>query len=419
MKKVATASFIGTALEGYDFLIYANAAALVFGQLFFPATDDPIIGTLLAFSTFAVGFLARPFGGIIAGHYGDKIGRKPMLVLTLTIMGVVTMLIGFLPTYQQIGIWAPILLTLLRFIQGLAYGGEWGGAILMVVEYAPEDQRGFWGSLPQAAVPLGFLVATGVLSASIAISGDEFLDWGWRIPFIIAILPVLVGLYIRLKIDETPEFQKIREESATAKMPVVEAFQRQGKEIVLATGTFMLVSGPYYIIISFVLSYATTVLGIAQSVMLNGILIASAAQFFACIGFATLSDKVGRRPVMLGGGLFMLFFAYPFFWMVNTADPVLIWTAQVLGLVALGALYGPIAAFFAELFHSNVRYTAASMGYQVGQVLGGGIAPFISTALIAAVGGAYWPVPLYMILLTLIGLASILGLSETRPRSQT
>ena len=414
MKRVATASFIGTALEGYDFLIYANAAALVFGQLFFPVTDDPLTGTLLAFSTFAVGFIARPIGGIIAGHYGDRIGRKPMLVWTLTVMGVVTMLIGFLPTYQQIGIAAPILLTVLRLIQGLAYGGEWGGAVLMVVEYAPEDERGFWGSLPQAAIPLGFLVATAVLSISISISGDQFLVWGWRIPFILSILPVLVGLYIRLKIDETPEFQKVRKQSATAKTPVVEAFRLQGKEIVLATGTFILVSGPYYIIISFVLSYATTVLSISRDVMLNGILIASAAQFFACIGFASLSDRVDRRPVMLGGGFFMLAFAYPFFWMINTADPVLIWTAQTLGLVALGALYGPIAAFFAELFESNVRYTAASLGYQVGQVFGGGIAPFISTALIAAVGGAYWPVPIYMIVLTLIGLASIWGLSETR-----
>ena len=416
MKRVAAASFIGTALEGYDFLLYASAAALVFGQLFFPVSEDPLIGTLLAYSTFSIGFIARPIGGIIAGHYGDKIGRKPMLVLTLMVMGVVTMLIGFLPTYEQVGILAPILLTLLRLIQGLAYGGEWGGAILMVVEYAPEDKRGFWGSLPQAAVPLGFLVATAVLSASIAISGDQFLVWGWRIPFILSILPVLVGLYIRLKIDETPVFKKVREQSATAKTPVVEAFRVHGKQILLATGAFVLVSGPYYIIISFMLSYGTTVLGVDRQVMLNGVLIASFIQIFACIGFATLSDKIGRRPVLFGGGVFMLLYAFPLFWMVNTANPLIIYLALSLGLLAFGALYGPIAAFFAELFASHVRYTAASLGYQVGQVFGGGLAPFISTALLAVTGGAYWPVPVYMIVLTLIGLASIWGLAETRPK---
>jgi MHS family shikimate/dehydroshikimate transporter-like MFS transporter len=414
MKKVAAASFIGTALEGYDFLLYASAAALVFGQLFFPVSDDPLIGTLLAYSTFTIGFIARPIGGIIAGHYGDKIGRKPMLVLTLTVMGVATMLIGFLPTYAQVGILAPILLTLLRFVQGLAYGGEWGGAILMVIEYAPEDKRGFWGSLPQSAVPFGFLLATAVLSASIAISGDQFLVWGWRIPFILSILPVLVGLYIRMNIDETPEFKKIREQSATAKTPVVEAIKTQGKQILLATGAFVLVSGPYYIIISFMLSYGTTTLGVDRQVMLNGVLIASTIQIFACIGFGALSDKIGRKPVLFGGGIFMLAYAYPLFWMVNTADPHTIWFALSLGLLAFGALYGPIAAFFAELFVSNVRYTAASLGYQMGQVFGGGFAPFISTALLAWAGGAYWPVPLYMMVLTLIGLASIWGLAETR-----
>lgn len=413
MKRVAASSFIGTALEGYDFLLYASAAALVFGQLFFPIGDDPIIGTMLAYSTFTVGFIARPIGGIIAGHYGDKIGRKPMLVLTLMVMGVATMLIGFLPTYAQAGLLAPLMLTLLRFIQGLAYGGEWGGAILMVVEYAPKNKRGLWGSLPQAAVPFGFLIATAVLSTAISVSGDQFLVWGWRIPFIISILPVLVGLYIRLKIDETPEFKKVMERSAIEKAPLVRAIKGYWKQILLAAGTFVLVSGPYYIIISFMLSYGTTTLGVERGVMLNGVLIASAIQIFSCIGFASLSDVVGRRPVLFGGGIFMLFYAYPLFWMVNTGEPLVIWAALSVGLFAFGALYGPIAAFFAELFESSVRYTAASLGYQAGQVLGGGLAPFVSTALLVATGGAYWPVPLYMMVLTLIGLASIWGLSET------
>lgn len=418
MKRVATASFIGTALEGYDFLLYASAAALVFGELFFPIGDDPITGTLLAFSTFTVGFFARPIGGIIAGHYGDKFGRKPMLVLTLSVMGVTTMLIGFLPTYAQIGVAAPILLTVLRLIQGLAYGGEWGGAVLMVVEYAPENRRGFWGSIPQAAAPFGFLIATAMLTLSINISGDQFLVWGWRIPFIVSILPVFVGLYIRMKISETPVFQKVMERSASEQTPLKRAIKDYGKQILLAAGAFVLVSGPFYIIVTFMLSYGTMTLGIERNVMLNGVLIASAIQIFACIGFGALSDVIGRRPVLFGGGFFMLAYAYPMFWIVNTAEPTLIWAALSLGLFAFGALYGPIAAFFAELFEANVRYTAASLGYQVGQIFGGGFAPFVSTALLAATGGAYWPVPLYMMALTVIGLASIWRLSETNRPGQ-
>jgi MFS family permease len=304
-------------------------------------------------------------------------------------------------------------------VQGLAYGGEWGGAVLMVIEYAPENRRGFWGSIPQAAVPFGFLLATAVLSFSISISGDQFLVWGWRIPFILSILPVLVGLYIRMKIDETPEFQKIREQSAAAQAPLVEAVTKYWKQIILATGVFVLVSGPYYIIISFMLSYATGTLGIDREVILTSVLIASAVQIFACVGFATLSDKVGRRPVMFGGGIFMLLYAFPLFWLVNTGDPLIIGVAMSLGLFGLGALYGPVAAFFAELFASNVRYTAASLGYQVGQIFGGGIAPFVSTGLLAMTGGAYWPVPVYMMVLTAIGLASIWGLAETnRPKAK-
>lgn len=371
------------------------------------------MGTLLAFSTLSVGFLARPVGGMIAGHFGDKFGRKPMLVITLIVMGVATTLIGFLPTYEQVGVLAPILLVTLRLIQGLAYGGEWGGAVLMVVEYAPANRRGFWGGFPQAAVPFGFLIATAVLGLSLKISGDQFLVWGWRIPFILSILPVAVGLYIRLKIDETPVFKKVKAMARDARMPLMTAVTRYPRQIIFAAGAFILVSGPYYIIISFVLSYGTTTLGVAREVMLIGVLIASAVQIFSCIGFAALSDYVGRRPVLFGGGIFMLVYAYPMFWMVNTADPTTIWLAMSLGLFAFGALYGPIAAYFAELFVANVRYSAASLGYQMGQVLGGGLAPFISQALLRASGGEYWPVPLYMMLLTVIGLASIWALGET------
>lgn len=392
----------------------------MFGQLFFPTSEDPTIGTLLAFSTLAVGFLARPVGGVIAGHYGDKIGRKPMLVITLIVMGLATTLIGFLPTYDQVGVLAPILLVTLRLIQGLAYGGEWGGAVLMVVEYAPANRRGFWGGFPQAAVPFGFLIATAVLALSLKVSGDQFLVWGWRIPFVLSILPVAVGLYIRLKIDETPVFQKVKARARNERMPLIAALSRYPRQIVFAAGAFILVSGPYYIIVTFVLSYGTTSLGVAQDVMLTGVLIASAVQIFSCIGFAYLSDFVGRRPILFGGGMFMLAYAYPMFWLVNSKDPTTIWIAMSIGLFAFGALYGPIAAYFVELFVANVRYSAASLGYQMGQVLGGGLAPFMSQALLRASGGAYWPVPLYMMLLTVIGLASVWALGETyRPGAPT
>jgi MFS transporter, MHS family, shikimate and dehydroshikimate transport protein len=418
IRRVAGASFIGTALEGYDLLLYATAAALVFNQLFFPS-GDPLVGTVLAFSTFAVGFIARPVGGILAGHYGDKIGRKPMLVITLTVMGLATVLIGFLPTYAQVGVWAPIFLTTLRLIQGLAYGGEWGGAVLMVVEYSPRDQRGFWGSFPQAAVPLGLVVATGALTLSQAISGDQFLVWGWRIPFILSILPVAVGLYIRLKISETPVFREVKEIQARAQVPILEAIRSYPKQILLAAGSFILVSGGYYVIVTFMLSYGTTVLGLQNSVMLNGVMIASAAQIIACVAFAALSDRIGRRPVILGGAVFMILYSFPLFWMVNTANPQVIWLALALGLTAFGALYGPIAAFFAELFRARVRYSAASLGYQVGQVLGGGISPLIATALLASFAGAYWPVATFLVVLSIIGLVCVLILGETYRRDIT
>ena len=418
IRRVAISSFVGTALEGYDFLLYATAAALVFNQLFFPL-EDPLIGILLAFSTFAVGFFARPVGGILAGHYGDKIGRKPMLVITLTVMGLATVLIGFLPTYAQVGVWAPIFLTTLRLIQGLAVGGEWGGAVLMVVEYSPRNRRGFWGSFPQAAGPLALVLAIGVLSASQAISGDQFLVWGWRIPFILSILPTAVGLYIRARIAETPIFREVRESQARAQLPILEAIRSYPKQILLAAGSFILVSGGYYVIAVFMLSYGTIVLELQGSVMLNGVMIGSAAQIVSCVAFAALSDRIGRRPVILAGAAFMILYSFPLFWMINTENAQVIWLALSLGLIAFGALYGPIAAFFAELFRARVRYSAASLGSQIGQVLGGGLSPLIATALLASFAGAYWPVATFLVVLSVIGLVCVLILGETYQTDMT
>lgn len=284
----------------------------------------------------------------------------------------------------------------------------------MVVEYSPPGRRGFWGSFPAAAVPLGLVAATGALAASKAISGDQFLVWGWRIPFLIAVLPVAVGLYIRLKLEETPVYrQDVQSKRTPERMPVLLALKTYRRQIPLAAGVFIFISGPYYIIVSFLLSYGVSRLGVEQNVMLGGVSIGCVVQIFSCIAFGALSDRIGRRPVMLGGGIVLLIWTYPMFLLVNTSNPGFIWLAMGVALVAFGAIYGPTAAYFTELFSTRVRYSAASLGYQFGQVLGGGLAPLLSTAFLAAAGGAYWPVPTYMIVMIVIGLASVWALGET------
>ena len=411
-RKAVIGSFFGTALEAYDFLLYGSAAGLVFSRLFFPGSD-PLAGTLLAFATYAVGFVARPIGGVLIGNYGDRIGRKPMLMLTLGLMGAVTAVIGLLPTYAQIGILAPILLTVLRFVQGIAYGGEWGGAVLVVIEHAPRNRRGFLGGFPNGGVPLGLVVAAGLLSLSATWSGPDFLTWGWRVPFLASVFMILIGLYVRTKIVETPEFLEVQRQGRAPRVPVLEAIRRHPREILLTAGAFLLINGGYFVIVVFMLTYGGLKLGVGIPTMLNAVMIASFFQIFASIGFGALSDRVGRLPVVMGAAIFIGLYIFPLFWMVETRDPVIITVAMTVALVAFGAVYGPVAAFFTEIYDTDVRYSGASLGYQLGAVFGGGLAPLIATSLQASAGGATWPVSLYVIALAVIAVVCLSLLGET------
>jgi MFS transporter, MHS family, shikimate and dehydroshikimate transport protein len=411
IRLVAVASLIGTTIEWYDFFLYGTAAALVFNRLYFP-TFDPIAGTLAAFATYTVGFVARPFGGIIIGHYGDKIGRKSMLVLTLVIMGVATFGIGLLPTYAQIGPWAAVGLVVLRFAQGIGVGGEWGGAVLMAVEHAPPGQRGFYGSWPQIGVPAGLLLSTAVFAQFARLPEDQFLSWGWRVPFLLSILLVGVGLIIRLRILETPAFTRMKAARTESRRPIVEVLKTHRREVLIAVGARLAENGAFFIYTVFVLVYGTQKVGLARQTILNGILIASVLDMVAIPLCGALSDRIGRRPVYLFGACFTALYAYPMFWLLDTGSTPLVWLALVVALVFGHApMYGPQAAFLSELFGTRVRYSGASLGSQLSSVVAGGLSPFIATALLPYGRGA---LASYIIAMALVTIGSVLVASETR-----
>ena len=386
IRKVVVASFIGTTIEWYDYFIYGTAAALVFPALFFPDFSE-LAGTLASFATFAVGFAARPLGGVIFGHYGDKIGRKAMLVTTLLIMGVATLLVGCLPTFDQIGILAPILLVALRLIQGLGLGGEWGGAVLMAVEHSPEDQRGLNGSWPQMGVPAGLVLGTGVFAAVSAISGGGFEVWGWRVPFLLSIVLIGVGLFIRLSIYESPAFSRVRESGTEARMPIIDVLRTYPKNVALGVGSRIGIDAAFYILAVYSLTHISTNLGLSQNIGLLAVSIAALIEIFTIPLFASLSDRVGRKPLLIGGAALLGIWAFPFFALLNTESTLLIVLAVIVGLsVAHAAVYGVQGSFYAELFGTRVRYSGASFSYQISGIFGGALAPLIATSLYPAGG---------------------------------
>ncbi|NUT98766.1 MAG: MHS family MFS transporter [Saccharothrix sp.] len=416
MGRVVAASLVGTAVEWYDFFLYGSAAALVFNKLFFPQSD-PLVGTMLAFLTYALGFVARPVGGLVFGHFGDRVGRKKLLMVSLVTMGVATAAIGLLPTYASIGVWAAVLLTVLRLVQGFAIGGEWGGAVLLVSEHGSSRWRGFWASWPQAGVPVGNLLATAVLALLAATMPDEtFLDWGWRVPFLVSAVLIGLGYWIRSSIEDAPVFTEARAKAGDARRaPALEALRRHPKQIAVCISARMVENISYYIITAFVLTYVTTYLKLDKALVLNALLLANVVHLIAIPAFGALSDRVGRRPVYLAGTIGMGLWALLFFPLLDTRDGWLLTLAVVGGLIAHAAMYGPQAAFFAEQFDTEVRYSGTSIGYQVTSIIAGSLAPLIATALLSRYGNPT-PVTIYVVVAAVISTAGVLAATETRHR---
>ncbi|MEV4891228.1 MFS transporter, partial [Nonomuraea sp. NPDC055795] len=399
IKKIVGASLIGTTIEWYDFFLYGSAAALVFNKLFFPESD-PLTGTLLAFLTYAVGFVARPLGGLVFGHFGDRLGRKTLLVVSLLLMGAATFLIGCLPTHAAIGAAAPLLLTVLRLVQGFALGGEWGGAVLIVSEHGDSARRGFWASWPQAGAPGGNLLATGVLAVLAAVQSESaFLSWGWRVPFLLSGVLVLIGLWIRLSISESPVFQQAPKEESP---PIVTVLRHHRRDVLTAIGARLAENISFYLLTVFVITYAKAE-KIDNSTVLNAVLIASAIHFLTIPVWGALSDRVGRRPIYLAGAAGIGVWIFAFFPLVGTGNFLAITLAVTVGLLFHGMMYGPQAAFFAELFATRSRYTGVSIGAQLSAIVAGALAPVIAVALLREYDSTV-PISIYL------GIAALLTL---------
>lgn len=400
--RAVTASTIGSVLEYYDFFVFGTMAALFFGQLFFPG-EDKFVSGLFALATFTVGFIARPLGGVILGHFGDRVGRKPLLLFTFMLTGTVTVLIGVLPTYAQVGILAPVLLILLRVLQGIGIGGEWGGAALLAVEHAPKGKSGFFGSLVQAGAPIGVILSSGTVAVLTGVlSTEQMLAWGWRVPFLASALLLLVGIFLRLKVEETPEFNRMKGKKEQAKLPVWEALRRYPKEILAAVfihtsdTTAGLIQGV------FVLGYAAGVLGMDPTIVLLANVFSSVMNLITTPIAGAIGDRVGQRKVLKVGLIALAVFAFPMFWLIGTGTVLGLFAATGTIGILVGWLFSQQATLFADLFEPRVRYSGMSMGFQVGTVLGGGFGPLIAQALTGASGGATWSVSLYILVIAAI-----------------
>ncbi|MCH7744321.1 MAG: MHS family MFS transporter, partial [Proteobacteria bacterium] len=425
MRRVAATSLAGTSIEWYDFFIYGTAAALVFPTVFFPADMPPFVALIASFGTFAVGFIARPIGGVLFGHFGDLAGRKTALVIALMMMGIATTFIGLLPTYSSIGIAAPLLLTLLRFTQGLAVGGQWGGAMLLVTENAPAEKRGFYGAFAQAGAPVGLVLANvAFLAVSGSLSDEAFITWGWRIPFILSIALIALSLYVQLNLEDTTAFKELKEmqarreasqvpEDEKRRSPVLEVIRLYPKQILLAAGAFLSVQVSFYILVAFVVAYGSSPagLGLPREMILTAVLIASLVQIPVLFLASAYSDRHGRRGIYMLGAVLVGLWGFALFPLIETGEFLWILVAITGGQIFVGMMYGPQAAFLAELFSTQVRYSGASLGYQLGAIFGGAFAPIIATALWSELGTIY--ISVYIAFASALTILSVLLLTET------
>ena len=413
---IAFASAIGTTIEWYDFFLFGVVTPLVFNKLFFP-NFDPLVGTLLAYTTFFVGFISRPVGGIIFGHYGDRIGRKTVLVLTILIMGLATFLIGLLPTYASAGIWAPIMLLFLRVFQGIGIGGEWGGAVLMAVEHSPAGRRGFYGSWPQIGVPAGLLLSSGMVYLLSYLPEADFFSWGWRIAFLISALLVAVGVYIRLKIMETPAFTRIQQLNKLVHVPFFELWRTHGKNTLLGLGARYIEGVTFNIFGVLIVGYIAGTLGLPRQTALAGVMIASAIMIIMLPIYGNLSDKIGRRRMFGVAGLLIGILSFPAFWLMQSKDPLLIWIAIAVPFaIVYPAVYGPQAALFSELFDTRVRYTGISFVYQFSGIYASGLTPIIATALLPMGNNQPWLICAYVLAVSVISALSVFAMTEAHKR---